>query len=440
MKKHLPFDFSRQFSLPPAVYPTKLFLRSWTFFSCRLFSVLLLFLLPLSIMAQPAYVFHEKGKKLFDQGKYLESIVQFDLAIKADATYFEGYLDRGRANEKLGKNDLAMADYTKTTQLNAKYAPGFFYKAKLNAQLGNDQPAITDYTTAIKLNPDYLDSYVNRGMLYVKTKQSENALADFNKAVSLDGKNAEVLYQRGILFRDMKKQTEALADFTKAVSINANMGKAYFEQGKIHAAQNKNDIAITEYAKAITAGFATEELYRAKGASNMALGKNDEAIKDYSVVIDQFKSKDADMFRMRGELYAKQKNYPLAIKDFNKALTLKKDDIPTLLARADANVAQGKTKYLPAETDYKKVLTLDANNIRAARALGKLYFEQEKWQLAADNLSIAIKAGGSAEDYDMRGRANFKLNNKKGACEDFNKAEQMGFPDAAKDKMSAGCK
>ena len=50
------------------------------------------------------------------------------------------------------------------------------------------------------------------------------------------------------------------------------------------------------------------------------------------------------------------------------------------------------------------------------------------------------KAGGNAEDYDLRGKANFKLSNKKGACEDFNKAEQMGFPDAAKDKMSAGCK
>lgn len=405
-------------------------------------SLLTLFslIVPLLIFSQPAYVFHEKGKALFDQGKYLESIVQFDLAIKADATYFEAFLDRGRANQALGKNDLAMADYTKTTQLNAKYAPGFFYKAKLNAQLGNDQLAIPDYTTAIKLNPDYAESYVNRGMLYVKTNQPENALADFNKAISLDGKNAEVFYQRGILYRDQKKQTEALADFTKAISLSPNMGKAYFEQGKIHAAQNKNDQAIAEYSRAVTTGFATEELYRAKGACNAALGKNEDAIKDYSAVIEQFKSKDADMYRIRGELFTKQKNYPAAIKDFNKALMMKKDDVPTLLARADANMAQGKTKFAQAELDYKKVLTLEPNNVRAGRALGKMYFEQEKWQLAVDHLSIAIKGGGNSEDYDLRGKANFKLNNKKGACEDFNKAEQMGFPDAAKDKMSAGCK
>ncbi len=402
--------------------------------------ILISVLVPLLIIAQPAYVYHEKGKKIFDQGKYLESIVQFDLAIKADATYFEGYLDRGRANEKLGKNDLAMADYTKTTQLNAKYAPGFYYKAHLNAQLGNDQLALPDYTTAIKLNPDYLDSYVNRGMLYVKTKQSENALADFNKAIALDAKNAEVLYQRGILYRDMKKQTEALADFSKAVSLDAKMGKAYFEQAKIHAAKNKNDVAIAEYSKAVTMGFATEELYRAKAVCNTALGKNDDAIKDYSMIIEQFHSKDADMFRLRGELFARQKMYPNAVKDFNKALTFKKDDVATLLARADANIAQGKTKYIQAETDYKKVLTIESANIRAARGLGKMYFEQEKWQLAIDNFSIAIKAGGNAEDYDLRGKANFKLNNKKAACEDFTKAEQMGFPDAAKDKMNAGCK
>jgi tetratricopeptide (TPR) repeat protein len=404
------------------------------------FLFLFCLLAPLAILAQPAYVFHEKGKKLLDEKKYVESIAQFDLAIKADASYFEAYLDRGRANQALGKNDLAMADFTKTTQLNAKYAPGFFYKAKLNAQLGNDALAIPDYTTAIKLNPDYLESYVNRGMLYVKAGQPENALADLNKAVALDGKNAEVLYQRGILFRDMKKQTEALADFSKAVSLSPTMGKAWFEQAKIHAAQNKNDVAITEYSKAVTLGFSTEELYRAKGACNMALGKNDEAIKDFSMVIDQFHSRDADMFRIRGELFTKQKNYPAAIKDFNKALTFKKDDVPTLLARADANVAQGKTKYIQAEMDYKKVLTLEANNVRAARALGKMYFDQEKWQPAIDNLSIAIKGGATAEDYDLRGKANFKLSNKKAACEDLTKAEQMGFPGADKDKMSAGCK
>lgn len=398
------------------------------------------FLFPAFLAAQPAYVYHEKGKKLLADGKYAESIVQFDLAIKTDATYFEAYLDRGRANESLGKKDLAMADYIKTTQLNAKYAPGFFYKARLNAQNGKDPEAIADYSTAIKLNPDFGESYVNRGMLYVKTGQPENALADFNKAVLIDGKNAEVFYQRGILYRDMKKQTEALADFTKATTLSPAMGKAFFEAGKIHAAQHKNDVAMGEYSKAITAGFATEELYREKGNCNVALGKNDEAIKDYSMVIEHFHSLDAGMYRTRGELFAKQKNYPAAIKDFNKALTLKKDDIPTLLSRASANVAQGKTKYMQAEVDYRKILSIEPNNVAAARALGKMYFDQEKWQPAADNLSIAIKGGATAEDYDLRGKANFKLNNKKAACEDFSKAEQMGFPDAGKDKMSAGCK
>ncbi len=396
--------------------------------------------LPVLFFAQPAYVYHEKGKKLLTDGKFVESIVQFDLAIKTDATYFEAYLDRGRANESLGKNDLAMADYAKTTQLNSKYEPGFFYKAHLNAQLGNDLLAVNDYTTAIKLNPDFLDSYVNRGMLYVKTNLSENALADFNKAISLDGKNAEVLFQRGVLFRDMKKQNEALADFSKSISINPNLGKAYFEEGKIHAIQNKHEQAIAEYSKAITLGVSSEELYKAKGESNIALGKTDEAIKDYSMVIDQFHSKDAALLRIRGELFAKQKMYPNAIKDFNKALVLKKDDVPTLLARGDANMAQGKTKYIQAEVDYKKVLTLETTNIRASRALGKMYFDQEKWQFSIDNFNIAIKAGAIAEDYDLRGKANFKLNNKKAACEDLTKAEQMGFPEASKDKMSAGCK
>jgi tetratricopeptide (TPR) repeat protein len=400
----------------------------------------LFLLLSTAAIAQPAYVFHEKGLKLFNDKKYVESIAQFDLAIKADATYFEAFLDRGRANMALGKNDLALADFSKTIQLNPKYAPGFFYRGKLNAQLGKDQPAIADYSEAIKLNPDFTDSYVSRGMLYVKTKQQQPALADFNKAVSLDAKNAAVFYQRGLLYRDMNKTAEALADFSKAATLDPANGNAFFEQGKIHATQNKNDLAVTEFTKAISLGIAGEEIYRLRAKANTALGKTDEALKDYAQLIDVLHTKDAEIHRMRGEIYAQQKNYPFAIRDFNKALALKRDDIPTLLARANANYAQGKTKYAAAEIDFKKVLTLDANNAAAARGLSKIYFEQEKWQLAVDQLTVVIKNGATGEDYDMRGKCYFKLGNEKGACEDFNKAVQMGFAGATKDKQNAGCK
>lgn len=406
----------------------------------KLIFLLLSVLLPIFLFAQPAYIFHEKGVKLLNAGKYADAIVQFDLAIKTDAYFFEAYLDRGRANMQLGKNDLAMADFVKTTELNKEYAPGFYYKAKLNAQLGNDALAITDYSNAIKLNANDCEYYVNRGMLYVKTKQTPLALNDFNKAIALDDKNAEVFFQRGILFRDMNKPTEALADFSKAIALVPTMGKAYFEQGKVHASQKKYDLAVAEYSKAIALGYSGEEIYRLRADANGVLGKNEDAINDLSIVIEQFHSKDAEVLRMRGELFAKQKNYPLAIKDFNKALIFKKDDVPTLLARGDAYYAQGKTKYIQAETDYKKVLTLDGTNAQASRSLAKIYFDQEKWQLAVDNFSIAIKKDPVAEDYDLRGKSNFKLNNKKAACEDFSKAEQLGYVDAAKDKMSAGCK
>jgi tetratricopeptide (TPR) repeat protein len=403
-------------------------------------SLLPLFFLPLFVLSQPAYVFHEKGVKLFNDGKYVEAIAQFDIAIKTDATFFEAYCDRGRANLKLGKNDLALADFTKTTELNKSYAPGFFYKAGMEAQSGNDQLAIADYTTAIKLNPDFSESYTNRAMLYVKTNQMALALTDFNKSISIDPKNAEVFYQRGIANRDLNKPADALADFTKASALDPAMGKSHFETGKIQVTQKRNDLAVGEFTKAITLNFSGKEIYKARALAYAALGQDNEAIKDMSIVIDQYHSLEAEDVKMRGDLFAKLKNYPAALKDYNKALILKKDDVPTLLARADLNYAQGKTKFPQAEMDYKKILSLEPANARAAKNLGKMYFDQEKWQLAIDNLSIAIKTNPDGEAYDLRGKANFKLNNKKAACEDLSKAEQLAFPDAAKDKMSAGCK
>jgi tetratricopeptide (TPR) repeat protein len=145
------------------------------------------------------------------------------------------------------------------------------------------------------------------------------------------------------------------------------------------------------------------------------------------------------MFRLRGDLFTIQKNYPAAVKDYNKALTLKKDDVAILLSRGNCYFVQGKTKFMSAELDYKKVLELEPKNAAASRGLGKIRFEQEKWQEAIDYFNTAIANGASGEDYFYRAKCNYKLNKKKDCCADFDKAAQLGFPGVAEEKKLAGC-
>lgn len=405
----------------------------------RIFFLLLLSFTTAQVFAQPAYVYDDKGKKLMDEKKWTEAIAQFDLAIKTDATYFESYVNRGRCQMELGKNDLALADLNQAVKLNANFAPAFYWRAKVNEKLGNDQLAIDDYTSAIRLNPNVTDTYVCRGNLYVKTNQDQLALNDYTKAISLDAKNAEVFFQRGLLYRKMKNDNSALADFNQSITLDPNMGKAYAERGKIEYDQAKYDPAIADLSKAITLQAASENVYLYRAKCFAKQGKNDDAIKDYSTIIDVYKTKDSEMFRERGDLYTLQKNYVAAIKDYNKALTLKKDDVTVLLSRANCYYQQGKTKYTLAETDYKKVIELEPKNAAASRGMGRIRFDQEKWQEAADYFTTAISNGATGEDYFFRAKCNYKLNKKKDCCADFDKAAELGYPGVAEEKKMAGC-
>jgi tetratricopeptide (TPR) repeat protein len=404
------------------------------------FATLLLLLVTVTLIAQPAYIYHEKGQALFKQNKFTEAILEYDKAIKTDATFFESWCDRGRCQQALGKTDLAMADFNKTIALNPKYAPGFYYRGKLQQQLGKSNEAIADYSQAIKLNPDFPDSYASRGLMYAASGKTDLALADLNKAISYDAKDANLFFARAGVYRDAKKFTEALADYATCTKLNPARGDAYLEQGKIQAIQNNHAAAVTSYTQAITNKVNTEEVYRLRAASNMALSKPAEAVKDYTQLIDVLKTKDTEIIRRRGECYVQLANYPAAVKDFSRILTTKRDDIPTLLARADANIRSGKTKFNAAMADYNAILRIDARNTDALRGIARIHFESEKWQLAIDKLTEVISIKGEAGDYYMRAQCYARLQNQKACCADITKAEQMGYPEAAKDKMKLGCR
>ena len=230
-----------------------------------------------------------------------------------------------------------------------------------------------------------------------------------------------------------------MADFAKAIQIDLNMGKAYGERGKLETVQKKYDLAIADLSKAVLLSASSEEIYMMRALCYSVQNKNEEAIADYSTVINLYKSKDAEVFRVRGDLFTKQENYSAAIKDYSKALSLKKDDVAVLLSRGNCYYVQGKTKFMLAELDFKKVLEIAPKNAIAARSLGKVYFDQEKWQAAVDNFTLAISNGATSEDYLFRGKSYYKLNKKKECCSDLNKAGELGFTGIEKEKQLAGC-
>jgi tetratricopeptide (TPR) repeat protein len=63
-------------------------------------------------------------------------------------------------------------------------------------ELGRENKAIADFTKAIEINPKYAQAYYHRGLTHVQLGNEEEAMADFQKAENLSRQQGNMtLYQ-----------------------------------------------------------------------------------------------------------------------------------------------------------------------------------------------------------------------------------------------------
>jgi len=144
---------------------------------------------PLFIAVQE---FTENGEQAYANKDYAGSAAEFTKALAIDPESPESYFSRGRAYLQLGKNNEAIADYTKVIQLKgtsetvAANLPLVYHNRGLSYGLIAKYPlAIADLTKAIQLRPDYASAYKVRGLIYKKMGNLRAAKADIASAERL---------------------------------------------------------------------------------------------------------------------------------------------------------------------------------------------------------------------------------------------------------------
>ena len=81
-----------------------------------------------------SYTYKNKGKKLFNDGKYLEAIKNFDNSIKGNPKNYESWDYRGLCKFMLGQYEEAVKDLDKATELcpNHAYYSNWNFKGRSN--------------------------------------------------------------------------------------------------------------------------------------------------------------------------------------------------------------------------------------------------------------------------------------------------------------------
>lgn len=121
----------------------------------------------------------------------------------------------------------------------------------------------------------------------------------------------------------------------------------------------------------------------------------------------------------------KQQDFKGAIKDYDRAISLDKNLKDAFFNRGTCQLALKDFKS--AMKDFDKTLELDPKFVKAYYSRASVYVSQEKYVESLPDLDKTIELDATIPNaITLRGQIRAQTGNKKGACEDFNKAKEIG--------------
>lgn len=154
------------------------------------------------------------------EGRIEEALSNYSKAIALNSDDHLAYNNRGALYASKGDYARALEDFAKTMELRADYAPVYDNWGHVHDMKGDRLSALKGYTKAIELNPYYALAYNNRGSLYIEMGQYDRAIDDLSKAVLFNPQLASAYNNRANAYAAMKDYARAISDYTQAMTIN----------------------------------------------------------------------------------------------------------------------------------------------------------------------------------------------------------------------------
>lgn len=117
-------------------------------------------------------------------GDYGKAILDFDAAINTggESDQFIALMSRGEARHKIGRFELAIADFTSAAAHNPQTPGVYVGRATALRELGREHEAIADLDLALALAPTFAKAYKERGICRSRLGQHDLARQDFDRA------------------------------------------------------------------------------------------------------------------------------------------------------------------------------------------------------------------------------------------------------------------
>jgi predicted O-linked N-acetylglucosamine transferase (SPINDLY family) len=289
-------------------------------------------------------------------------------------------------------------------------------------RLGQDEDAKISLNRAVVLDPSDADALNNLANIDVHNGEFEAALDRYLQAKSMRHDWPEIHHNLGFLYRKMERKEDAKAEFRRAVEINPEYAMALCKLGEIEAEDGEWDEAEEHLvaAEKLTDFDSETEFYF--GAMYHQKKNYPEAIKCFQRSVE-LNDAIPEVWNNLGNAQLENGDLDDALDSFARSLDLKPD-----CARVHNNLgklqrSRGDRKL--AEFHYRKALEIEPELLVAASNLGALLVEGGNFQEGKDFLEQALEIQPSHMLYNGLGLLFQAQNNQDKALEAFQDGLEM---------------
>jgi tetratricopeptide (TPR) repeat protein len=287
-------------------------------------------------------------------------------------------------------------------------------KAEATALLGD----------AVRLQPKNTDLIFAYGRMLLDSENLEGAKQQFRKVVKIDPTHADALYSLALLELETGVFQSGEKHLVQLLELNQHVQNAYYYLGYATAEQGKAQEALDWYLKVESGDYWSQAQLRAAGL--MVKQGDFVRMQEHMRTLRQKNPQLASqLYIIEGQALTDAKLHIQAYSLYETALESSPDDIDLLYSYSLA--AEKLDKLDVAETNLRRILAIDPDNVRALNAFG--YTLADRTDRHQEALQYISKAYAKEPDdpaiIDSMGWVHFRMGDLDKAREYLQRAWEM---------------
>lgn len=379
----------------------------------------------------------KRGIDLYNRGQLNAAITELFEVVESSSPDAE----KAVALRYLGMIEHSLDNYTKAiSHYNRamKYAPKDYltllHLSKSYRKLNRNEEAIETIDRAIEIKPDADELYVEKGNILYSQTQYLKARDAYAKAVEIHSENPTALYNYALSLiqtGDTMKAVETLKQAASADRAGSITYQSYSRLGALLLENKQYEEAIKYLKFAINISPSTADYYNTALAL-LSLGRKEEAL-PYLEKAEQTGSEDAASLEKLADMYSQYNNNSKSIELYRKVITVQQNNIPVLFKLGDIYY---KNKDLnEAIVYFRRITEIEPASENARLAwinMGNIYDDSLRYQDAVEAYknAIAINPSDDIAYYNL-GITFHHMGDRIGAVDSYRKAASLN-PDNPK--------